>query len=171
MFVKRRNLSSAKRTARVELLTPWVISCPKSLSSIVKSLISIPDKRTAAIVSGSSSLVTSSSFSRDSAALLKARSVGIAEQKSQVAEIAVAQAMKLRTRMCRWVSFHSDTDGSEAGADPTEERKVVEETAEGLNNDELLELVEKEARHQLCDSRQRKLEGWKVTALPVNCWP
>lgn len=45
---------------------------PKSLSSIVKSLISIPDKRIAAIVSGSSSLVTSKSFSRDSAAFLKA---------------------------------------------------------------------------------------------------
>ena len=44
---------------------------PKSLSSIVRSLISIPDRRTAAIVPGSSSLVASISFSSDSAALLK----------------------------------------------------------------------------------------------------
>lgn len=48
------------------------IAHPRSLSSIVRSLISIPDNRTAAIVSGSSSLVTSISFSRDSAALLRA---------------------------------------------------------------------------------------------------
>lgn len=141
MFVNLRNLSSAKRTARVELLTPWVISWPKSLSSIVRSLISIPDKRTAAIVSGSSSLVTSSSFSRDSAALLKARSVGIAEQKSQVAEIAVAQAMKLSTRMWRWVRFHCES-WVIGGGDVTEEVKVVEEATEGSNDDELLEFVE-----------------------------
>lgn len=112
MFVKRRNLSSATRTALVELLTPWVISwlqkipnqpCvlffvtyingygtnrriqklisnPRSLSSMVKSLISMPDNRMAAIVPGSSSLVTSMSFSNDSAALLNAfnmKSLGI----------------------------------------------------------------------------------------------
>ena len=45
---------------------------PRSLSSIVRSLISIPDNLTAAIVSGSSSRVTSNSFSIDPAALLKA---------------------------------------------------------------------------------------------------
>lgn len=45
---------------------------PRSLSSMVKSLISIPHSLIAAIVSGSSSAVTSNSFSSDSAALLKA---------------------------------------------------------------------------------------------------
>ena len=43
-----------------------------SLSSIVKSQTSIPDNLTAAMVAGSSSAVTSSNFSIDSAALLKA---------------------------------------------------------------------------------------------------
>ncbi|KAG6421576.1 hypothetical protein SASPL_118133 [Salvia splendens] len=45
---------------------------PLSLSSIIKSLISIPDNRKTAMVSGSSSLVASISFSSDSATLLKA---------------------------------------------------------------------------------------------------
>lgn len=45
---------------------------PRSLSSMVRSLISMPDNRMAAIVPGSSSLVTSMSFSNDSAALLNA---------------------------------------------------------------------------------------------------
>lgn len=49
-----------------------LMSNPRSLSSMVRSLISMPDNRMAAIVPGSSSLVTSMSFSNDSAALLNA---------------------------------------------------------------------------------------------------
>ncbi|KAG6396961.1 hypothetical protein SASPL_143121 [Salvia splendens] len=87
---------------------------PLSLSSIIKSLISIPDNRKTAMVSDSSSLVASISFSSDSATLLKAFNAekqwisfpriatgtekpltsraGIAAQKSQVAETVVSKS-------------------------------------------------------------------------------
>lgn len=132
MLENCRNLSSAKRTARVELLTPCVNPWPMSLSSIVRSLISIPESRTAAIVSGSSSLVTSISFSSDSAARLKARRVGIAEKNSQVAEIAATQAMKLRIWIWRWVRVHWESWG--ADEDPTVEFKL--EITNGSDDDE-----------------------------------
>jgi hypothetical protein len=66
----RRIPTSAAWTALAELRTPSEISWLKSLSSNVRSLISMPESRMAAMVLGNSSRATSASFSIEMAALL-----------------------------------------------------------------------------------------------------